>query len=53
MKLTFTSKYALLGGALGYLALHPLVMLSSHVMFEARFDDKYTIVEMIFPEILY
>lgn len=52
MNLKLTSKYVLIGAALGYFIVHPVIMISSHIMFEEMFDHTYTLVEFLLAEIL-
>lgn len=52
MKLSFTSKYGLIGAVLGYFVIHPLVMISSHIMFEGMFDHTCTLAEFILAKVL-
>ena len=42
-----TLKYGLMGAVLGYFVIHPLVMISSHIMFEGMFDHTCTLAEFI------
>jgi len=51
MKLKCTTRYMLIGGTLGFFIIHPLVMIASHAMFEARLNYDHAILELILYEI--
>lgn len=47
-----TLKYGLSGGILGYAVLHPLVMIVSHLMFEATIDFTHALSDILRSEIV-
>ncbi len=50
MKLKPTVKYAIIGSLLGYIAIHPLVMITSHLMF-ANIDYVHILTQILVVEI--
>jgi diguanylate cyclase (GGDEF)-like protein len=45
-----TWQWALIGGLIGFLVIHPCVMITAHLMFQPSLESNYPIVTIIFSE---
>ena len=45
-----TWQWALIGGSIGFLVIHPCIMITAHLMFQPGLESNYPIVTIIFSE---